>query len=1374
MICKPYKIIKLDRYTHKIPSPTLLLMTRSFDVIGKIPRYENWNMSLVGNGIDEISFTVTKYLNGILNPVWDDLIDLKVIEVRDFGRFEITVNYTDNTKTEKVVHGQSLKVELSQIYLHDFHVNDEDAMSMEITQYNENDFDTNGNFIPTVFYDENDEKHSLLNRVIADKAPHWKIGYVTPYITLSEEDEPESSDTFQRTYTGEGVSIYDFLTGDVAKESNVIFVFDTINREINCYSLCDCIKQETGELLVQGIGEDTTILVSKRKLANEIAISSNKDNVKNCFRVEGGDEIITDMIRVANVNGSNYIYQFADFQYKDMPKALVDKLKRYHEEIIQQSDTYYGENGIYTGLCKKYDDLVYYESSMMPDVSIEDTTAEEQYTAMVNSLKTTVIGVSSVNNYSNNLFLGVSNNVEAMANIMIDARYNAKIIEGSTSYNSSTHKWTGNFQVTRIADDTDYYPKTSEGMAATFEVSISDDELTFTRQKVDKALAKGSMLDIDFEVKNMSSVEMKAYFSQYSLNRLKSFYDGYNSCLSVLMSLNTKTSDTPSSDTYTTLYEEYHKRMEIVESLRNERQLQVDSINAEIDALLKEQKAFQDTWNFEKYLGTDLYKIFCSYRREDSYVNNNYISDGLSTSECVTKAKELIDAATKELKKACVLQRTVTVNLNNLFALPEFEPLYDKFALFNYIRIRTDDEILKLRLIGIDFSGDSVSEITVTFSEQIESIDGKMSDLQSIIQQASSMSTSYPSTALQAKKGEQAKNTFNEIYSKGLNAAKTTLSNNDHNEVSITSAGIIGKRMDDEGFYGDKQFRITGNMFAFTKDNWRTVELAIGETVFQNPLTGEYEERYGIFASAIVGKLVVGENMYIGNQDGTVEITGKGIKITNGTITWGNDSVNAPEMDDINGLAKSLEDINTNFEQLDGRIQTYAQSDNPKTATNTKWNDSENEKHVNDVWINTSNGITYIFKKTGNTYDWMETHDSNLKSIAISKAQIFTSKQATITNGYQVGDLWILESNTVMSGCKKGTVLVSNSNAQANNTFTSNHWTEITVKEASEALQKVNNISDDSKVTPSEKQQLKLIQIDIISECLRIDSLTRKYNMDYDIKLATYTDRYDKLISYLDDLLRDLNTTTDIVKADFDKVFKEYYDARDVIIEIIDTAEKKYVDDNIENVENNISNFKEKVNAALMGNATTEIGNDYIISPKIGGGYLYIANNNYSVEIDPNHKSTSTLNGYLFCVKNKSKNETVMGVTTQGDGYFKGTITGSDIVGSSGQFTKSFEVSTPIASDNESFSSYKWVMKANTDGVIIGAETDSQDPQAPKSSIKFNEGVKGISVSTSGGDVIISATRGSIILKPIGAGSVVIEGNLNIDGDLIVKGKKIA
>ncbi|MBP3326671.1 MAG: tail fiber domain-containing protein [Coprococcus sp.] len=1001
---QPYNIIKIDKYTNKIQMPNLLLMTRSFDVIGKISNYSNWNISLVGNGMDEISFEVNKYINGVLCPIWNDLIDLKIVDVMGFGRFEISVNYTDNTQTVKSVHGISLETELAQIPLYEFHVNDDDAMTMEKTNYNKDDFDEYGNFIPTVFYREillddtpeeakKKRKHSLLHRVLADKAPHWHIGSITSHITFSEDEQPESVETFQRTYTCDGTSIYDFLTGEVAKESNVIFTFDTINREINCYSLCDCIDQETGKILAKGIGEDTNILVSKNKLANEITISSNKENVKNCFRIEGGDDVITDMVRVVNMNGTNYIYQFADFQYNDMPEALKSKIQAYQKIMSSQEvqDKYYGngdmsdfingtltlfvtseteaatvlnicknnkivtnntkisdyadtpywyivtsnnakelylsktqkspyksvENtfntmGIYTRLCEKYDELSYFESSMMPEVFISETTAEEQYNIVVDELTKSdmTVGVSSLNNYNDNLFAGISNNIEAMANILIDARYNAEVIKDSASFGKNEkdeYIWTGNIQITRAADDTDCYPKNNtEAYQNTIHVKVSDDELTFTKQKIEKALSKGSMLDIDFDIDTIwndaelalekKSEKIREYFNLYSLTRLKSFYDGYNSCLSILMSL---------PDTSSVRQELYNKYCHIMQIISNPpttenpnpvpgvldiRKAQVKSLNTEIENITKEQKAFPDKYNLNlhEYLGDDLYIEFCKYRREDSYTNNNYISDGLSTSECLVKAKELVEATTKEAKKACVLQRTVSTSLNNLFALPEFEQLYDKFALFNYIRIRTEDEILKLRLIGVEFNGDSVSDINVTFSEQIESIDGKTDDLTSIIQQAGNMATSFPSTALQAKKGAEANNTVSEIYNVGLNASKAMLTNNDSNEVTVTSSGIICKRMDDEGYYGDKQLRLTGNMLAFTKDAWKNVSLAIGETTFTNPITNETENAYGIIAENIVGKLIASENMYIGNKDGSVQITGEGITISNGVIKSAN------------------------------------------------------------------------------------------------------------------------------------------------------------------------------------------------------------------------------------------------------------------------------------------------------------------------------------------------------------------------------------------------------------------------------------------------------------------------------------------------------
>ena len=102
------------------------------------------------------------------------------------------------------------------------------------------------------------------------------------------------------------------------------------------------------------------------------------------------------------------------------------------------------------------------------------------------------------------------------------------------------------------------------------------------------------------------------------------------------------------------LYEKYYKRMRIISNpptkenpdavpgVLDIRQQQVDDMNSEIGSIKTEQREFQEKQDFKNYLdghGEDFYKIFCSYRREDVYKNDNYISDGLTTSECLAKAK---------------------------------------------------------------------------------------------------------------------------------------------------------------------------------------------------------------------------------------------------------------------------------------------------------------------------------------------------------------------------------------------------------------------------------------------------------------------------------------------------------------------------------------------------------------------------------------------------------------------------------------------------------------------------------------------------------------------------------------------------------------
>ncbi len=351
-----------------------------------------------------------------------------------------------------------------------------------------------------------------------------------------------------------------------------------------------------------------------------------------------------------------------------------------------------------------------------------------------------------------------------------------------------------------------------------------------------------------------------------------------------------------------------------------ERKADIENVNGRIQTLESEQKEFlygssamaQPLFSYQPHdlktcLGS-LYAEFCKYRREDAYTNNSYTSEGLDTAECLEKAKELLDAAHREAKKACRLQRTASASLHNLFALPEFEPLYDKFALYNYIRIRTEDEVLKLRIAGIEFHGETAHEVQVTFAEHVDVVSSTAQTVRQTLQQAAQMSESYPSTVLQAEKGNQAEQKLQEIETNGLDAGKNMVTNSENNEITITRSGIIGKCMNDEGSYGDRQFRITGNTMAFTDDNWKSVRVAIGENTFRHPLTESKETQYGIFAENIIGNLIAGNKLYIGTKDKSVCITENGIKIDKGTISW--NGVNPPGMGDISGLSEFKRKVN--------------------------------------------------------------------------------------------------------------------------------------------------------------------------------------------------------------------------------------------------------------------------------------------------------------------------------------------------------------------------------------------------------------------------------------------------------------------------------
>jgi len=205
----PCEVIKLNEYTHKVDMPELLLLNTSCEKIyGKISDkfFSNFNMSLAANNKDEISFDVHKMANGVRCPIWDNLIDLKVVEVMGFARYQISVDYTDNTETVKSIHGISLETELEHLYLNNFHVNDDEEMDMEITEYSQSKYE-DGEYIPTTFFNENNPERSLMHRVLKDKAPHWSLGHMPTYISVDKTKDAELASAFWRVFTVDGQSI---------------------------------------------------------------------------------------------------------------------------------------------------------------------------------------------------------------------------------------------------------------------------------------------------------------------------------------------------------------------------------------------------------------------------------------------------------------------------------------------------------------------------------------------------------------------------------------------------------------------------------------------------------------------------------------------------------------------------------------------------------------------------------------------------------------------------------------------------------------------------------------------------------------------------------------------------------------------------------------------------------------------------------------------------------------------------------------------------------------------------------------------------------------------------------------------------------------
>lgn len=460
--------------------PTIILAKKNGDKIG-ILNAVDIEVRDAMNDSDEMSFTVYKFDNEESSYLWNEVKDFRLVYCPEWEKwFEMKVELNESSDSKKTVTCTELaQAELSQIMLYTIEINTENDIARD-------EYDSD---YPTVLYrviedattsemKKKYEDSSLLHRIM-EKAPHYKVVYVDPTIR-----------NIQRTFEFDDTSLYDAFQ-EIAEEINCIFVFGepeqgknydgSVMRTISVYSLysyCyDCehrgefteVCSECGsENIEEGYGDDTTIFVTSDELADEIQLTTEADEVKNCFKLEAGDDLMTATIRNCNPNGTDYIWKISDDMKSEMSDELKDAIENYDEiyadaqvagiEEIEQSDVDefntlvigYNERFIekpedkfdtatvpidgYSSLINAYYNATDFElfltSSFMPTGGLADTTSKEQLKIVEdtlkldNNLKDKAVAVSNIKSAS---LSTVNSSVLAMAKAVIDPRYDVEI-----------------------------------------------------------------------------------------------------------------------------------------------------------------------------------------------------------------------------------------------------------------------------------------------------------------------------------------------------------------------------------------------------------------------------------------------------------------------------------------------------------------------------------------------------------------------------------------------------------------------------------------------------------------------------------------------------------------------------------------------------------------------------------------------------------------------------------------------------------------------------------------------------------------------------------------------------------------------------------
>lgn len=908
------------------------------------------------NSYSEISFECPRYytdtVNGGIkvNPAYDKVEALRLLYLGDdFGYFEIQEPSItgDGIKETKNVTAYSLEYTLSQRYLREFVIRMSYEWSIE----------------DVVFCDENDHDHSLLHLALR-KAYGWSVGHVDEIlkdkyasfeidkISIYDFLITELSDKFHcififdtvnNTVNAYAESMSEIRHGDGIKTSFTLTVpyveigYITItdqNGMTGSFRTSDyTYDPTTGTVtfntapaagtkieIVDGYQSawDTDVYVSFENLSKEMTIDYNADNIKTVIYGKGRSEaqgLETLEFREVNM-GLPYVVDLSYYHTVDwMGQELYDMYEDYITEVEDaRADS--------ADMQRQLVEIINAKNELETRVSTKYILAQH--------VTSSTIGTYYVRSgsYPNYLYTEVTLPNDYQPNV----KYYSLLGVNLTAEKISHFQEALAQELFRIGGETTPPPTEDEDAdPITFDSDVIKEEFEF----VEPYTILDYIDDISVIVPDTQHIEenytqlaeyTNTFFAQvweeYGIRELKAVEDSKNTVYTLKDEEINPAAEPISSFTYCA-YRANYIMLNSVRAAKSLRQQQYDNLvvqqeaieasissvgaNLDLEYYFK-QHTFIDSQTGVETSGEVLLPRLSAFLREDEYINDAIVvTDAHTDSDIYKLQEELRQDTIVELSHLCKPQLAFSMNMANLYALPEFAPLVHDFQLGNLIRIALRPDYFKrARLLQVDLDFNDLTHMSCTFGD-LTSVKSASDIHADLLAQAIQAGKTVSSNKSYWNQGSTKANSIDSNIQSGLLDSIESIKSLDGTQgVEIDKYGIHLRQQNGTD-YDPKQIWMVNNKILFTDDNFKTAKTVLGEF--------KYGERtlYGILAEGVVGGLVAGSEI----EGGTIKIGERG----DGTYNFEVDANGVVTIRGGSGLSGDLEEI---VEATDRALTTIA------------------------------------------------------------------------------------------------------------------------------------------------------------------------------------------------------------------------------------------------------------------------------------------------------------------------------------------------------------------------------------------------------------------------------------------------------------------